>query len=269
MTRVRPSIHSEQDVTKPQRIEIIAVAGIPEVRSGDRLGDLIATACQAQETPIEHCDVVVVTQKVVSKAEGRVVKLSSVKPSALACQFADGSGRDPRLVELVLRESRAIVKMEPDRGILITETKHGLVCANAGIDASNVEGDDAVTLLPEDPDASARTIERDLRRAARVDELAVIVSDTFGRPWREGQVNFAIGVSGLAPFQDYRGSDDTFGNALRVTRIASVDELAAASELVMGKVAKVPAALIRGVSYTHSDDGSQTLIRARATDLFR
>lgn len=253
----------------PPRIEVIGLTGIPEVRAGDWLGELIADAATGQGTPLEDGDIVVVTQKIVSKAEDRVVELSGVEPSAPALQFADESGRDPRLIELVLRESRAVVRMDAARGILITETKHGFVCANSGIDASNVPGEDSVSLLPEDPDASAHRIREELAGPAGLSTLAVIVSDTFGRAWREGHANFAIGVAGIDPIKDYRGTQDSFGNVLKVTNIAVADELAATTELVMAKANGVPVAIVRGLPYASTEGSVAPLIRDRSTDLFR
>jgi coenzyme F420-0:L-glutamate ligase/coenzyme F420-1:gamma-L-glutamate ligase len=259
----------EPGLPNAPRIEVIGVAGLPEVRSGDRLGGMIVHSAAMQGTPVQDEDIVVVTQKVVSKAEGRVVHLSTVQPSAFARQVAYQGGKDPRLVELVLRESRAIVRMDLARGILITETRHGYVCANAGVDTSNVPGDGVVSLLPEDPDSSARRIRRELLDAASARSVAVIVSDTFGRAWREGHANLAIGVAGMEPLLDYRGTLDSFGNELKVTRIAVADELAAAAELVMGKAAGVPVAIVRGYSYRPGEGGHGALIRDRSTDLFR
>ncbi len=214
-------------------------------------------------------DVVVVTQKIVSKAEGRVVSLSGVEPTRSALDFAAASGRDPRLIELILSESRSIVRTDPARGILITETRHGFVCANAGIDASNVPGDEMVSLLPEDPDRSARRILDELRDAAAGVDAAVVISDTFGRAWREGHVNFAIGMARIEPFKDYRGTADAVGKVMGVTRIADVDELAAAAELVMAKKTGIPVALIRGHRFTQGDQGYAALVRPRSGDLFR
>ena len=250
------------DTVSP-KIEVIGIGGIPEVRPGDELGPMIAAAAS-----LEKSDVVVVTQKIVSKAEGRLVDLEDVTPSPFAVQLSAESGRDPRLVELVLRESRSIVRADTARGILITETKHGLVCANAGIDSSNVPGDDMVSLLPEDPDGSAREIREGIAAAAGVD-VAVIISDTFGRPWREGHVDFAIGVAGMDPFIDYRGTEDAHGQVLHVTTIALADELSAAAEVVMGKALGIPAAIVRGVPYRDGDAGSAALLRDRSADLFR
>ncbi len=250
------------------RIEVIGVTGIPEVQTGDRLGPMIVEAASGQGTAIEARDVLVVTQKIVSKAEGRLVDLEDVEPSPFAVQLSAESGRDPRVVELVLRESRTVVRVDPARGILITETKHGFICANAGIDSSNVPGDEIVSLLPEEPDRSAREIRDEIAAAAGV-EVAVIISDTFGRPWRDGHVDFAIGVAGMDPFHDYRGTLDAQGNVLKVTRIASADELSAAAELVAGKALGIPAAVVRGVEYRPSEGGSAELLRDQSEDLFR
>ena len=249
-------------------IQIIGVTGIPEIRQGDRLGEIISTAARTQGTPLQTGDILVVTQKVVSKAEGRTVDLTTVEPSSRAHQLASPSGRDPRVVELVLRESRSIIRADLDRGILIVETSHGFVCANAGIDASNVPGADTVALLPKDPDSSARTIAAEIAATCGA-TVAVIVSDTFGRAWREGHVDFAIGVAGIDPFRDYRGTPDAQGMVLKVTTIAVAGELTAAAEMVTGKVSQVPAAIVRGYPYDPGPDGVASLIRPIETDLFR
>ncbi len=247
----------------------IGIAGLPEVGKGCDLAKMIMNASVAQGTPFAHGDIVVVTQKIVSKAEGRTVDLATVEPSNFAREFAEGAGRDPRLVELVLRESVEVVRKDRERGILITETRHGFVCANSGIDSSNVVGDETVTLLPEDPDGSARELLRRLRSETGIRELAVIITDTFGRAWREGHVNFAIGVAGMDPFVDYRGQPDVQSKVMAVTRIAVADEVAAASELVMGKVDRVPVAIARGVRYVPGDGSAKELVRERTYDLFR
>ena len=247
----------------------IGIAGLPEISEGCDLGGMMLNAIDAQGTPLEDGDIVVVTQKVVSKAEGRTVDLATIEPSDFARQFAEGAGRDPRLVELVLRESIGIVRMDPERGILITETRHGFVCANSGIDSSNVVGDEVVTLLPQDPDRSARQLLERLKHKTGLAKLAVIVTDTFGRAWREGHVNFAIGVAGMDPFMDYRGQPDTQSKVMGVTRIAIADEIAAASELVMGKVDQVPVAIARGIRYVPGDGTARELVRERTVDLFR
>ncbi len=249
-------------------INIFGISGIPEVRPGHDIGSLIASAAREQGSPLERGDILVVTQKIVSKSEGRLVNLASVAPSDFAVRFARVSGRDPRLVELVLRESRSIVRMDPERGVIISETHHGFVCANAGIDQSNVPGDDVVCLLPEDSDQSARKIGEQLREITGL-SIPVIISDTFGRAWREGHVNFAIGVSGMSPLKDYRGTHDAQGREMHVTTIAIADELAAAAELAQFKAIGVPVSVVRGYPYSPAEIGYDSLIRDRDRDMFR
>jgi coenzyme F420-0:L-glutamate ligase/coenzyme F420-1:gamma-L-glutamate ligase len=234
------------------------------VRPGDGLAGLIVDA--ARNGPgIRAGDVVVVTQKIVSKAEGRVVPLDAVDPSPEALRLAAETEKDPRLVELILRESVRIVRQ---RGpVLITETRHGFVCANAGIDASNV-GSGCVSLLPEDPDRSAQEIRQGIQEATGA-EVAVIISDTFGRPWREGHTNVAVGLSGMLPFADYVGQVDPYGYELRVSTLAVADELAAAAELVMGKLDAVPVAIVRGYPYPRGDGSARQIVRPPERDLFR
>ena len=247
------------------RYEVIGVAGIPEVRGGDDVARLIAEAAARQGTPLATGDLLVVGQKIISKAEGRIVRLTDVTPSPIAQSMAAGLARDARLVEVILRESRRVVRM--DRGVLITETHHGWVCANAGVDQSNVDVD-CVALLPEDPDRSARALRETLRARPGVDVL-VIVADTFGRPWREGLTNVAIGLAGFAPLRSYLGERDPAGRPLRATILALADELAAAAEPVMGKLDRIPAAIVRGLGLTPSEEGSKPLLRDPARDLFR
>jgi len=248
-----------------KNIQLIGVPGIAEVAEGDDVAALIARALRESGVALFDSDVLVVAQKIVSKAEGRIVRLDSVEPSAKASEWAAAYDKDPRVVEVVLRESKRIVRME--HGVLISETEHGFVCANAGVDTSNV-AEGTVTLLPKDPDASARRIRSSLEAAFSV-RLAVIVSDTFGRPWREGLVNVALGVSGIAPLLDYRGESDSHGNALKVTVIAIADELASAAELLMKKSAGIPVVIIRGFEYESSEVSSRDLIRIPELDLFR
>ncbi|HSP56521.1 MAG TPA: coenzyme F420-0:L-glutamate ligase, partial [Dehalococcoidia bacterium] len=226
-------------------VRIIGLTGMPEAKAGDDTARMIIQAAGRGPGLLEG-DVVVVTQKIVSKAEGRVVRLDAVTPSPEAERLATETEKDPRLVELILRESSRIVRQ---RGpVLIAETRHGFVCANAGIDASNVGPEGLVCLLPEDPDRSARTIREAVREAAGVD-VAVVISDTFGRPWREGHTNVAVGVAGMLPFADYVGQVDPHGYELKVSTLAVADELAAAAELVMGKLDGVPVAILRGYQY--------------------
>jgi coenzyme F420-0:L-glutamate ligase/coenzyme F420-1:gamma-L-glutamate ligase len=248
----------------PAEIRIIPLAGLPEVRAGDDLAALITGAAGANG--IEPGDVIVVTQKIVSKAEDRLVSLASVTPSEEAERLAADTEKDPRLVELILRESSRIVRQSGP--ILITETRHGFVCANAGIDASNVGPEGLVSLLPEDPDRAARAIRSAIRERTGAD-VAVIITDTFGRPWREGHTNVAIGLAGMLPFADYVGQVDPHGYELRVSTLAVADELAAAAELVQGKLDNVPVAIIRGYDYPRGEGAARELVRDPERDLFR
>ena len=243
-------------------LHIFAVPGIPDVEPGDDVGALIAAAVTGAGETIEAGDVVVVAQKIVSKAEGALVRLDEVAPSPRAAEWAAAWGKDPRVVEVVLRESRRIVRME--RGILIGETRHGFICANAGVDASNVDRG-FVTVLPRDPDQSAARI----RARIGGPDIGVIVSDTFGRPWREGVLNVALGVAGLRPLLDYRGCRDPYGRELTSTVIAVADELAAAAELVMRKTARLPVAIVRGAAEWLGEGSGAELLRAAEEDLFR
>jgi len=247
------------------RLEVLGVRGLPEIRPGDDLAGLLVAAAAAQGAQLAAGDILVVSQKVVSKAEGRLVRLEDVTPSAFASEVGRTLKKDPRLVELILRESRRIVRM--DRGILIAETHHGQICANAGVDQSNV-GPGWASLLPEDPDASARALAERVRALAGVD-VAVVIADTFGRPWREGLQNVAIGVAGLRPLRSYLGVSDAHGYTLQATVLAVADELASAAELVMGKLDRVPVAVIRGYAYTPGAGSARELLRDPAQDLFR
>ena len=238
-------------------IRIIPVRGLPEVPAGADVAALILQAARPQPDILPG-DIVVVTQKIVSKAEGRVVSLADVTPSAQAERLAIATEKDPRLVELILRESRAIVRQ---RGpVLITETRHGFVCANAGIDASNVGPEGLVSLLPEDSDASAAAIRAKIAERTGA-EVAVIISDTFGRAWREGHTNVAVGVAGMLPFADYVGQVDRHGYELRVSTLAVADELAGAAELVMGKLDQVPVAIVRGYAYPRGEGAARQIVR--------
>ena len=247
---------------------VFAVPGIPEIAPGADLARVIAGAVRSATNPqraIESGDVFVVAQKIVSKAEDAVVRLDEVTPSALAIEWAAATGKDPRVVEIVLAQSKRIVRM--DRGVLITETHHGFVCANAGVDASNV-ATGFVTVLPSDPDASAGRL-RDALSEAFTCAVGVIVADTFGRPWREGIVNVALGVAGLQPLVDYRGCVDSHGRRLESTVVALADETAGAAEIVMGKTARRPVAVVRGVSEWMGAGSARLLVREAARDLFR
>jgi len=248
-------------------IQITEVKGLPIIKEGDDLAKLICNAAAQQGTPIENGDIIVITHVIVSRAEGNVVNLDMVVPSDFAKAFAQKFDKDPTLVEVVLRESKSIVRMGD--GKIISETRHGFVCANAGVDRSNVPGERNVALLPENPDRSARRIRQKIARLVGKD-VAVIVSDTHGRPLREGEINVAIGVAGVNPIRDRRGETDLFGYVLRVKRTAIADELASAAELVIGQASEgIPVAIIRGYLYPRSERAKATeLIRPREKDLF-
>ena len=251
-------------------IRILALDGIPEIREGDDLGVFIGNAIQrtAGALPLTREDVLVVTQKIVSKAEGAVVDLTTVTPRREAIKFAERFDRDPRQIEVVLREARRVVRMQ--NGVLITETAHGFVCANGGIDASNVgpASGSVVTLLPVDPDGSATRIRAAIRARYGVD-VPVVMSDSFGRPWRWGIVDVAIGVSGLLPLEDLRGVPDADGRVMKSTVRAVADELASAAELTLGKTAGRPVALVRGASFTRGEATIRDALIPAENDLFR
>ena len=251
------------------RVEAIALAGIPEIVVGDDLAARIGDAIDATPgiVPLRTDDVLVVTQKIVSKAEGAIVDLDTIEPRPEAVAFAERWDRDPRQIEVVLREARRVVRME--HGVLITETEHGFICANGGIDASNVgpASGHIVTLLPHDPDGSARAIRAAVRARFGVD-VPVIVSDSFGRPWRWGITDVAIGVSGLVPIEDLRGTPDADGRVMKSTIRASADEIASAAELALGKSAGRPVALVRGAQPLRGEGSIRDAIMPREFDLF-
>jgi coenzyme F420-0:L-glutamate ligase / coenzyme F420-1:gamma-L-glutamate ligase len=253
-----------------ERLEIVAIPGLGEIVPGDDLPALIADAVAATTDvlPLQDDDVLVVTQKVVSKAEGAVVDLTTVTPRPEAIEFASRYDRDPRQIEVVLREAVRIVRMA--NGVLITETRHGFVCANGGVDASNVgpASGSVLTLLPKDPDASADAIRAAIAERLGHD-LPIIVSDSFGRPWRLGIVDVAIGVSGLLPLDDLRGAPDADGRVMRSTVRAVADELASAAELALGKTANRPIALVRGASFRRGEARIREALMPAETDLFR
>jgi coenzyme F420-0:L-glutamate ligase/coenzyme F420-1:gamma-L-glutamate ligase len=249
----------------PPRYEVIGVEGLPEITRGDDLARLIRESAARQGTPLAARDLLIVSQKIVSKAEGRVVRLSAVTPSPRARAVAAELGRDPRLIEVILAESRRVVRQE--MGVLIVETHHGWVCANAGVDQSNVDADTAC-LLPEDADRSARALRERLAALTHLD-LAIVVADTFGRPWREGLTNVAVGVAGFRPLKSYLGEQDPAGHVLQATILALADELAGAAEPVMGKLKRIPVVIIRGLDWEAGDGSSRELLRDAARDLFR
>jgi coenzyme F420-0:L-glutamate ligase / coenzyme F420-1:gamma-L-glutamate ligase len=253
-----------------KELSIIPIKGIGDISPGSDLGFIIYNALQVQDTELQQGDVLVITQKIVSKAEGNVVNLDDVYVSDFARSLATESNKDASYIEVVLRESRRIVRM--DRGVLICETKHGFICANAGVDESNVNGARAITLLPVDPDHSAQNLRTHLQELSGEGssfDIAVIISDTWGRPWRSGQVNMAIGVSGMEAVRDYRGQYDHYGYELHASVLAVADELASAAELVMGKIDHIPVALIRGYTYIPGEGSAKTLLRDPTTDMFR
>jgi coenzyme F420-0:L-glutamate ligase/coenzyme F420-1:gamma-L-glutamate ligase len=248
-------------------VRIIGVKGIPLIKAKDDLGKIICDAAANQRTPLLDGDILVVTQKIVSKAEGRVFRLKDVKPSYFARTVARRTCKEPELVELILRESKSIVRMGD--GHLITKTRHGWVCANSGVDRSNISGGDLVSLLPVDPDESASRIRKRIKELTGV-KAAVIVSDTSGRPWRIGHIDVAVGSSGIEPTLDLRGKRDLFGYALKVKKTAIIDELASAAELVVGNaMEKIPVAIIRGYKFPPSETAKATeLVMPRENNLF-
>ncbi len=247
-------------------IEIFGVPGLPEIAPGTDLAAAIFDAASAAGRPLASGDILVVTSKIVSKAEGRVVDLATVEVSPFARQYAERWEKDPAVVELVLREARRIVRQVGP--VLITETRHGFVCANSGVDQSSSGGHGRAVLLPEDPDASARRIRAGLRE--RGVDVAVIISDTFGRPWREGQTDVAIGIAGMHPITSYIGQVDPHGHEFRVQALCTADEIAGAAELVKGNLSRVPAAVVRGLPWERDEQATmQLIIREPERDLFR
>jgi len=265
MAKPKATAISGARATISHPLELIALPGLPEICNGDALSRLITQAARQAKLLFQSGDVVVIAQKIVSKAEGRITHLGEVAPSAEALQLGAKLKKDPRFVEVILRESRRIVRSHP---VLITETLHGFVCANAGVDHSNVPGEDVVTLLPRDPDSSARKIAAELRKSTRKN-LAVIISDTFGRPWRLGLTNVAIGAAGVPVLRDLRGIPDRTAKPLQATILAVADELAAAAGLLMGKSEGIPVVVIRGYRYSPVLDPATRIIRPASEDLFR
>jgi coenzyme F420-0:L-glutamate ligase/coenzyme F420-1:gamma-L-glutamate ligase len=248
-------------------VTLIPIDGLPEIRPGDDLVGLLLDAIRTSGGPFEQGDVLALAQKVVSKAEGRIRKLADVVPGAEAARMAAESGKDARALQAVLDETARIVRWQ--RGVLIVETKHGFVCANAGVDHSNAGAPDTLILLPVDPDASASRIRERIKVETGID-VPVVITDTFGRAWREGHVNVAIGISGLPALRRYIGEFDPDGYEMRVTEIAIADEIAAATELVMGKLDRRPAAIVRGLPLpADPSETAHTYVRAHDKDMFR
>jgi len=247
-------------------ISIIGLENIQEVSEGDDIANLISEAAKKQGITIENNDIVIITHKIISKSEGRIIDLNKIKTSSFAEKLSIQLKKDPRIVEVILRETRRIVKMWNNH--LITETHHGFVCPNGGIDESNVQGSDKVVLLPRDPDNSARKIMDRIKELTGF-KVAVIITDTFGRPWRRGQINVAIGAAGIPPLMDYRGSKDVYGRILKVTNIAIADELASSGELVMNKTDNIPVAIVKGYRTSEGEGTGKDIIRPSSEDLFR
>jgi len=254
---------------KPRPIQILPIGHIPEIRPGDNLPRILLAAAKKSRLSFQQYDILILAQKIISKSENRLIDLTTITPSPRAIDLAAASDadhrKDPRLIEVILRESRRVVRDHP---VLIVETHHGFVCANAGIDQSNVPGETVVSLLPKNPDASAKKIAQALLKLTRK-KIAVIISDTFGRPWRLGLTNVAIGCYGVPPLVDLRGTRDTHGKPLHATIIATADELAAAAGLAMPKSASTPAVLIRNFAYKSSTEPATKIIRPAPDDLFR
>lgn len=251
---------------KMKELRAIPLRNFPEIQRGASIAREILQAMRVQRLRPQAGDVLVVTHKIVSKAEGRVVRLDQVAPRRSAKSWAGKHRLDARVVELALRESKRVVRQE--HGILITETAHGFICANSGVDVSNVDGGHSAVLLPEDPDASARRIAAEVRRETGV-AMPVIISDSFGRPWREGLCEFAIGVEGMKPLRDFRGRRDRHGYRLKVTQDAIADELACMAGLACDKLSGSPVCLIRGFGYERGTGGIKNLLRPAKRDLFR
>lgn len=249
------------------KIQIIPIQGLPLIKKGDKIAKLLCTTAEKQGTPIQNRDIIVITHVMVSKAEGAIVNLDEVEPSEFAKTIAKHMGKDPAIVEVVLREAKSIIRM--GNNSLITETKHGFFCASSGVDRSNVSGERNVALLPENPDKSAAQVKEKVKALTGMD-VAVIISDTHGRPLRDGEINVAIGIAGFKPIRDRRGEKDLYGYTLRIKRTAIADELASAAELVIGQADEaIPAAIIRGYDYPKSKNAKATeLIRPKEKELF-
>jgi coenzyme F420-0:L-glutamate ligase/coenzyme F420-1:gamma-L-glutamate ligase len=249
-------------------IDIIAVENLPLMKKGDKIAQLVVNAAEKQRTPLQNKDVVVITHKIVSKSEGSTVNLDDVTPSLRAKEIAQKTGKEPALVEVILGETKEIVRIGSNS--LITETKNGIVCANAGVDKSNIEGEKNIALLPRNPDATAQQIRQEIKTLTNRD-VAVIISDTHGRPLRMGEINVAIGVAGIKPTRDRRGEKDMFGYVLRVKQTAVADELASAAELLIGQASEgIPVVIIRGYDYQPTENVSaKELIRPKEEDFFR
>jgi coenzyme F420-0:L-glutamate ligase / coenzyme F420-1:gamma-L-glutamate ligase len=251
---------------KIREIQLIPITFVEEVVPGTSIADVLLTSTKQSRRRLEHGDILVVKHKIVSKAEGQLVDLSSIEPSVESMAWAKQYNLDARVIELALRESRSVIRRQ--NGVLITETHHGFLCANSGVDVSNVDGGNTALLLPKDPDRSAADLRRALKKKTGI-SVPVIITDSFGRPWREGLTEFAIGVAGMKPLRDDRGKRDSHGYELKASVEAVADELACAAGLVCGKLNRAPACIVRGFSYQSATGTVRDLLRPRATDLFR
>lgn len=252
-------------------ISIIPVTRLPEIKPGDNLVKVISDSLTREKIDLRNGDILAIAQKIISKAENRIVKIDEISPTSFAISVAKELDKDPKIIEIILGETKRIVKMEKgkfQKGRLIVETRNGIVCANAGVDASNVSGGDTVTLLPQDPDASAKRLVEEFKNVLGI-EIAIIITDTVGRPWRTGLTEIAIGCWGINPLKDYRGEKDSKGYELSATVVAIADEIAAAAGLVMNKIHSIPVAIVRGYHYEPGGRGAKELIRDPEEDLFR
>ena len=247
-------------------IKIIGIQNFPIIKQNDSLIDILIHKIHEESIKIDDGDVIVITQRICSISEGRIKNLNDFKPRKFAIDWATKYEKDPRLIEAILQESKSIIRSK--NGLLITETKHGFICANSGIDNSNVEGIDNICLLPKDPDKTCLQIKTKIKRILNKN-IAVIMTDTFGRPWRMGQTNIAIGVAGINPINSYVGQQDIFDRTLNFTEICIADEIAGAAELIMGKTKKIPVAILKGYKYKADSDSISNIIRDKNSDLFR
>ena len=242
---------------------------MPEIKASDNIPELIIECLWKNKEQLKDNDVLVVTQKIVSKSENRVVNLKSITPTRKALNLSKSLNKDARLIQLILNESKSIIKLDKKRGIIITENNNGHISANSGIDFSNIKGEDNASLLPRNPDASAKKLHYDFMNKLSINNLGIIISDTFGRPWRVGQTNISIGSYGINPFVNYINKKDAYGEQLNSTNICLVDELAGGAEILMGKTINVPVVVVRGLNFEFSKTGSGEILREKDKDLFR
>jgi coenzyme F420-0:L-glutamate ligase / coenzyme F420-1:gamma-L-glutamate ligase len=261
-----PRAHVKQRKNAPAEVRLIPIPVADEIHPGDALAEKLLESMRRRRLRFQPGDILVVKHKIVSKSEGCIVDLNTIKPSAESIAWAKQYDLDARVIELALRESRAVIRRK--NGVLITETRHGFLCANSGIDVSNVSGGEQALLLPEDPDRSSANLRRELKKHTGL-TIAVIITDSFGRPWREGLTEFAIGIAGMKPLRDDRGRPDSHGYKLKASVEAVADELACAAGLVCGKLNRAPACIVRGFRYDPGPGSAQDLLRPAATDLFR